>query len=240
MAALFAKIDLDLPDHPKVMPLSDAAFRAYVESILWSRKHLTDGFLASRYVSARWSLEVARELVGSDDEKPLWMEVDGGYQIHDFEGHNDTKAQVEARQEHAKRAGQAGGLAKAKRSAKRSSSKVLSKNVPETETETHILTRDFDAWYSLYPKKVGKGDALKAFKSARKKVSQEELVRGVGAYARSVAHTDRQYIKGPAAWLRAESWSDELTPSSPRPTIRREAAPPEVGSPQWKAIYGEQ
>lgn len=142
---LFAKFDLDMPDHPKVAPLSDAAFRAFIESILWSRKHLTDGFLASRYVAARWSLEIARELVDSDDTRPLWTEVEGGYQIRDFDQHQDTKAVVEKRSQDAKRAGQAGGRAKAantKRAASKSLSAPLSENLPETETETHIDMSD--------------------------------------------------------------------------------------------------
>lgn len=135
MAALFAKFDLDMPDHAKIAPLSDAAFRAWVESILWSRKHLTDGFLARRYVAARWSLEVARELVESDDVNPLWIEVEGGYQIRDFDQHQDTKAVVEARSANAKRAGQKGGRSKALATAKRNPSNRLAETETETETE---------------------------------------------------------------------------------------------------------
>ena len=41
----FARLSLDYADHPKIVGLSDAAFRAHVELILYSRKYLTDGVI---------------------------------------------------------------------------------------------------------------------------------------------------------------------------------------------------
>ena len=32
---LYAKFTLDFSDHPKIMPLSDAAFRCLIEATLW-------------------------------------------------------------------------------------------------------------------------------------------------------------------------------------------------------------
>lgn len=211
---LWAKFDLDMADHPKILPLSDAAFRAFIESVLWSRKQLTDGFLAKRYTVARWSLAVARELLDSDPEKPLWVEVEGGYQIRDFDQHQETKASVEAASERAKRAGQKGGLAKAKRTAKQTASKVVSKSVPETETETDVKNKQkFEAWWPHYPKKIDKVDALKAFKEAITKTDIDALIEATKTYARTTVGTEPRFIKGPAAWLRAERWTDELVPA---------------------------
>ena len=42
---LFAKFSLDYPDHPKIQGLSDAAFRAHVEMILWSHRNKTSGLI---------------------------------------------------------------------------------------------------------------------------------------------------------------------------------------------------
>jgi hypothetical protein len=137
---LYAKFVLDFPDHPKIMPLSAEAFRCLVEATLWSRKHLTDGFLASRYAVARWGLEVLTELSTNDPLNPSLVQAEDGWFIHDFALHQDTKADVEARRERNKRNGQRGGLAKAKQVASESLSKSVSENVAETETETETLT----------------------------------------------------------------------------------------------------
>ena len=133
---LYAKFTLDFPDSHKIMPLSDAAFRALVEMTIWSRRQMTDGFLASRYAVARWSLDVCQELATNDPTNPSLVEVENGYLIHDFASHQDTKAEIEARTARNKLAGQKGGLAKAKRSAKQVAKRNSSEPVAETETET--------------------------------------------------------------------------------------------------------
>ncbi|URM86521.1 hypothetical protein PBI_HILLTOPFARM_80 [Mycobacterium phage Hilltopfarm] len=137
---LYGKFTLDFPRHPKIAILSDAAFRCLVEATLYSRDQLSDGLLARRYAIATWGLDVLTELCNNDDENPSLIEVEKGWLIHDYAEHQDTKADVEARRERNKAAGQKGGLAKAKRTAKRPAkrpaSKTLSENVAETETET--------------------------------------------------------------------------------------------------------
>ena len=221
---LFAKFDLDMPDHPKVMPLSDAAFRAFVESVLWSRKQLTDGFLAKRYAVARWSLAVANELLASDDVAPLWIEVEGGYQIRDFDEHQETKAQIEHRSKQAVSAGRKGGLAKAKQSA----TKPLSKPLPETETETDIkLKQKFAAWWAAYPRKEDKLRAETAFSKALKKADAEELVKAAELYAAEKQGVDKKYIKLPATWLNAGSWMNEYAqqPQEQKPILTAEDIP---------------
>lgn len=144
---LYGKFTLDFPDHPKIAILSDAAFRCLVEATLWSRKQERDGLLPRRYASARWSPEVLQELCCNDDEKPSLIERDEGWYIHDYAEHQDTKADIDARRERNRSAGQKGGLAKAKRTArqpaKRSASEVVSENVAEKEEEKHnSLTTD--------------------------------------------------------------------------------------------------
>ena len=139
---LFFKLTLDFPDHAKILPLSDTAFRCIVEAIAYSRKHETDGFLARRYAVARWSLEVLRELCENDPQKPTLIEREDGWIIHDYADMNDTSAEISARRERNKMAGKQGGLAKAKQRAKqpakRLASEVLSENVAEEEEEKEI------------------------------------------------------------------------------------------------------
>jgi hypothetical protein len=141
---LFAKFTLDFPDNPKIRPLSDAAFRCIVEVTIWSRDHQTDGRLARRLALAKWSLDSLQELCVNDDQKPSLIEREDGWYIPDYAEHQDTKADIEARSERARTAGQKGGLAKskqpAKRTAKRTASQPLSKNVAEEEEEEEITT----------------------------------------------------------------------------------------------------
>jgi general stress protein YciG len=141
---LYAKFDIGMDEHAKIMLLSDAAFRALFESTLYARRQLTDGFLDGRIVARKWSADAVAELTSNDPERPSWIKVDGGYQIHDFAEHQTTTADIEAKRE----AGRKGGLAKAKQPASKTeapATEVLEQNVSnslaktETETETETL-----------------------------------------------------------------------------------------------------
>ena len=136
---LYAKFDIGMDEHAKIMFLSDAAFRALFESTLYSRRQLTDGFLDGRIVARKWGAEVVAELTSNDPDKPSWRVVEGGYQIHDFAEHQTTTKDIEDKRE----AGRKGGLAKAsnklalaKQVVDECSSTSLAKTETETETET--------------------------------------------------------------------------------------------------------
>lgn len=74
----------------------------------------------------------------------------------------------------------------------------------------------FDEWYQHYPKKAGRGQAERAFKTAMKAVSFDTLVNAAKAYSDQVEGKDRTYIKNPATWLNGKCWEDEgILPSGP-------------------------
>lgn len=140
---LFARLDLDYADHPKIVALSDAAFRAHVEMILYARKYMTDGVIPKR-VANRFGTESLSELLANDEKAPSLIDLgDGDYLLHGYADMNETKSEVEHRTRVNIENGRRGGLAK-KRSAKRaatgsvseSGSENGSENVAETETET--------------------------------------------------------------------------------------------------------
>lgn len=220
---LYAKFDIGMDEHAKIMLLSDAAFRALFDSTLYSRRQLTDGFLDIRIVDRKWSPEVVRELTSNDPERPSWIKVDGGYQIHDFAEHQTTTADIQAKRD----AGKAGGLAKASKKLapatellEQNASKSLAKTETETETKRKDLSTDtadeFDRWYSRYPRKEAKDAARKAFTKARKHASLQELLTGLDQYIRAVEGKERQYIALPGSWLNAGRWQDEL-PETTKP-----------------------
>jgi len=68
---------------------------------------------------------------------------------------------------------------------------------------------EFEQWYATYPRKVARGNALKAFKGARKKVSLEVLLAGLEGYKNRVRGSEAQFIAHPATWLNGERWTDE-------------------------------
>ena len=148
---LYARFDIGMDEHPKIMLLSDAAFRTLFEATLFSRRQMTDGFLADGVVRRRWSVEAISELQSNDPERPSFYPFTKagvtGLMIHDFEKHQTTTADIEAKRE----AGRKGGLAKAKQTSSRSvaparemplaeskqtSSAPLAITETETETET--------------------------------------------------------------------------------------------------------
>jgi hypothetical protein len=83
--------------------------------------------------------------------------------------------------------------------------------VPEVLSATP--TDRFDEWWGLYPKKVGKLDAQKAWaKAMKKKVDPQLIIDGQHRYNASKSVQDG-YIANPATWLNAERWNDEVIPA---------------------------
>ena len=69
---------------------------------------------------------------------------------------------------------------------------------------------NFDRFWSVYPKKVGKDAARKAF--SRVKAPVEELIAAVDRQKNSLQWQadNGQYIPNPATWLNQGRWQDEL------------------------------
>jgi hypothetical protein len=139
---LWAKIALNLADNPKVIGLSDSAFRAFVEAILYSRQHLTDGFLDARVVAKRWGLDVAAELTSNDPQNPSWVPVDGGFQLHNFCEYQMTNEDVDKKREAQRLNGiKSGEARRAKAERNRTNSEpTVNQNELESESESETET----------------------------------------------------------------------------------------------------
>lgn len=70
---------------------------------------------------------------------------------------------------------------------------------------------EFDAFWSLFPNKVGKPKARQAFVKARSRASFEAIMAGLARYA---AKTDDRLWLNPTTFLNQERWTDE--PAAPR------------------------
>src|SRR5690606_22594861 len=91
---------------------------------------------------------------------------------------------------------------------------------PESESEGH---GDFDEFWSLYPRKVGKGQARKAWSGALRKASAGEIILGVRRAAEAFSVNDPRYIPHPATWLNGERWLDEIPQQTGGPINGTEA-----------------
>jgi hypothetical protein len=77
-------------------------------------------------------------------------------------------------------------------------------------TLTNAQERElFDEFWKEYPRKLDKGKALKAFRSALKRASFEDILAGVIRYKHD-PNRDPEFTKYPATWLNADAWENEI------------------------------
>lgn len=90
---IFIRVDQGYDEHPKVMPLSDAAFRAHVEAMCWaSRNERQNGLIPEQVARKKWKARVIAELVASR----LFDEREGGYEVHDYLDFNRSADEIQA------------------------------------------------------------------------------------------------------------------------------------------------
>jgi len=87
----------------------------------------------------------------------------------------------------------------------------------------------FADFWKLYPRKVGKGGAERAWKAALKKASKETILEGLATYQALRAGQDETYTAHPTTWLNQERWADEtVNPETPEPET------PQPNIPAWE------
>lgn len=84
----FIKLYTTFRDDPKVLGLSDPAFRLHVETLLWVGEHETDGLILGRFDQT-----FVEELCRAG----LWDRAEDGLRIHAWERWNSTHSEMEAR-----------------------------------------------------------------------------------------------------------------------------------------------
>lgn len=95
--------------HPKIAPLSDAAFRVFVEINGYSRMQDLDGRIPVTYAKKHWRLRAISELLKNHPERPS-LSIDGDeYVIWNYSEHQETRETRAARQEISRVNGSKGG-----------------------------------------------------------------------------------------------------------------------------------
>jgi hypothetical protein len=77
------------------------------------------------------------------------------------------------------------------------------------ERERDDVAAEFEQWYERYPRKRGRGQALKAYKAARRKADPETLVRAIEQQGPALTARGPEYVPYPATWLNGERWADQ-------------------------------
>lgn len=72
---------------------------------------------------------------------------------------------------------------------------------------------DFDRFWDAYPRKVDKGHARKAWKTAVEKVTPDDLIAAATRFGQTVRNTEPRFIAHPSTWLNGERWTDQ--PATP-------------------------
>lgn len=90
----------------------------------------------------------------------------------------------------------------------------------EKKERTAPAARAFADFWAIYPHKVGKRDAEKAFASALQRASLEAILAGVRRYA---AKTDDRPWCNPSTFLNQNRWEDE--PAVPMPRSQAHSPP---------------
>jgi hypothetical protein len=119
--------------------------------------------------------------------------------------------------------------------------------VPSEGTQESLITRTngtrpkeleavFETFWSLYPRKVGKQAALRAFTKATKEANPNLILGGLDRFVNDPNLPPKQFLPHAATWLNEGRWEDEPYPN--RKTGERpkpEAETPGKGT--WKRFY---
>lgn len=75
----------------------------------------------------------------------------------------------------------------------------------------------FEEFWSTYPRRVGKDDAVKAYDKALRRASAAQILLGAHRMANDPNLPEKQFIPHPATWLNRGGWQDEPYPAAGRP-----------------------
>lgn len=233
------KVDDSFYDHPKVFDAPDCAVALWTRAGTWSARNLTDGFVPTG-MPARFcddSELAVRELLN----RGLWKRAKGGYQFHDWHVYQPTAEGVRTMREKKATAGRLGGLASGKTrsttpsTSEASASAVASRLVepptrpdptnnntssstapPSTDRQPKPGSDDdplFVRFWAAYPRRIGKGQARKAWATAIKKTDPELIITAAGDFTSRRGNEDPKFTPHPSTWLNGERWNDSPDPA---------------------------
>lgn len=150
---LYMTLPIDFDEHPKILPLTDAAFRAFISMNLYSRRNNLDGVIPGVAARLKWKPRPLAELVDSHPDRPLITFVDDVYVIRDYAEHQETSEVIERRRQTNMANGVRGGRPKKNPN---ETGSVFSENPNETEPKAEIeIEKEKTTSKDVVPRKRG-------------------------------------------------------------------------------------
>lgn len=127
-----------MPQHHKVAPLSDAAFRLHITAMAWSVESKSDGRIPLGVPKTLTCAPRGKTLASVLSElvtAKVWLSLgEDGYEIHDFLQWNLSAKEIAARSEAKVNAGRAGGQARAKHLLEQTTSSAQADLKPKSQS----------------------------------------------------------------------------------------------------------
>lgn len=227
-------VDDKLHSHRKSVRAGVPAMGLWVLAGSWCADQLSDGFIPD-YMVLRLDPggeDSAAELVRAG----LWYEAerDGekGWQFHQWEERQPTREDVLAKRADARermarvRQNRHAGSPEVRANSEGTSRGVRSTPalpIPTQPTTTSRKRSDaadaagFDEFWSRYPRKVGRGQAVKAWRTALRKTDGQTITAGLEAHLPLWETKDQNFIPHASTWLNGERWADTIPAPKPVP-----------------------
>ena len=77
--------------------------------------------------------------------------------------------------------------------------------------ESLAYTPEFEEFWKVYPRKVKKPDAMRAWANALEDFTAESICTGLHRQLAALLSSEAQYIPHPTTWLNGQRWLDETT-----------------------------
>lgn len=115
--------------------------------------------------------------------------------------------------------------------------KTTPSKISEANASSISLETEFEQqFWPAYPRKVGKGQAIRAFRTARKLSDLETILVAVRRYADERRGENPEYTKHAATWLNGQCWLDEQQTKRVDPPPKQSNARQQM----WMEDYLEQ
>jgi hypothetical protein len=212
----WVRIDDGFPNHPKIIGLSDGAFRLYITALCYSNAYLTDGIVPQKTIKKLSNSRHISALI----EANLWEKCGDDIIILGYEEYQFTKERVES--ERKKAADRMSKSRLLQRTKGVTSPEVHPPHthpipipIPIPNTDIHTFPTEmtsFEEFWKLYPRKQAKGAARTAFQKALRKADIETILSGVRRFA-SDPNREPEFTAHASTWLNQERWLDEAQPA---------------------------
>jgi hypothetical protein len=219
----------------KFQALSDRSFRLWHEAMAYCRRHQTDGLIPFAILRGfkSYSKGSEKQLASPvrDGLAPLWEAIpELGYKVHKYldwnlskDEENNERAGAAARMRKFRARGEDSGYGVTNGVTNGVTPTVTNGEVPdrkgmglcisssEEKKKPELETR-FDHFWAMYPRKVGKDAAWKAWQKRRPDADGLEAILAALAWQSRSSDWLRdggQFIPNPATWLNQARWQDE-------------------------------